>query len=257
VQKLNEVVLLILGSGESGKSTIAKQFRIINNGNFSEEECLKYERYIHNNIITSIQTIIQGCHDFKFELDEETTREANAIMGLTNLFKLSQETAESIKKLLEHQSIKNTIEKSSEIQLIDSAVYFFESIDRIMSDDYIPSEQDVLRTRQPTTGIVETTLQLDYLQVKLVDVAGQQNQRRKWIHCFDNVQALIFCADISAYDMKLREDPKINRMDDALDLFRDTINSKWFINIDVILFLNKKDIFEDKLKKNKFKNMLS
>jgi len=122
-----------------------------------------------------------------------------------------------------------------------------------MSDDYIPSEQDVLRTRQPTTGIVETTLQLDYLQVKLVDVAGQQNQRRKWIHCFDNVQALIFCADISAYDMKLREDPKINRMDDALDLFRDTINSKWFINIDVILFLNKKDIFEDKLKKTSLK----
>jgi len=174
------------------------------------------------------------------------------MLSLTNLFKMTIEISETIKKLLENESIKKTIEeKSSEIQLFDSATYFFESLDRITSDDYIPSEQDVLRTRQPTTGVVETILHLDHLQVKLVDVAGQQNQRRKWIHCFDNVQALIFCADISSYDMKLRENPSVNRMKDSLDLFEETINSKWFYTIDVVLFLNKVDIFKDKLKKTR------
>jgi len=53
--------------------------------------------------------------------------------------------------------------------------------------------------------------------------------------------------------MKLREDNSINRMDDSLDLFEETINSDWFYNTDIILFLNKKDIFEEKIKKTSLK----
>jgi len=173
-KKLNEVVLLILGSGESGKSTIAKQFRIINQNNFTDDERMGFKKIIHNNIITSIQTLINGCNSFNYELDEENNQIAETILNIPNAFNLSPETAEMIKRLLEDNSIKKAIERASEIQLIDSAQYYFESLDRISGEDYIPSDQDALRSRQPTTGIVETKFNWDYLEIKLVDVAGQK-----------------------------------------------------------------------------------
>ena len=43
---------------------------------------------------------------------------------------------------------------------------------------------------------------------RMYDVGGQRSVRRKWIHCFDNVTAIIFFAAISEYDQLLREDNK-------------------------------------------------
>lgn len=43
------------------------------------------------------------------------------------------------------------------------------------------------------------------------------------------------------------EDSSQNRLDESLDLFKQVSNSKWFRNTAIILFLNKKDLFEKKL----------
>jgi len=83
----------------------------------------------------------------------------------------------------------------------------------------------------------------------MVDVGGQRTERRKWIHCFDNVTAVIFCASLSEYDQTLREDSSVNRMKESLLLFDETSNSKWFREIACILFLNKTDIFAQKIVK--------
>merc|ERR1711871_354424 len=76
---------------------------------------------------------------------------------------------------------------------------------------------------------------------------GQRNERRKWIHCFDNVQCVIFVAAASEYDQKLYEDESQSRMVEAITLFEQICNSKWFQNTSIILFLNKKDLLEQKL----------
>jgi len=72
---------------------------------------------------------------------------------------------------------------------------------------------------------------------------------KKWIHCFENVRAVIFVIDISAYDRKLYEDEKVNRLEEALNLFEETCNSKYFRETSFILFLNKSDLFKEKIKK--------
>ena len=41
---------------------------------------------------------------------------------------------------------------------------------------------------------------------RLLDVGGQRTERRKWIHCFQDVTAIIFCAALSCYDLRLAED---------------------------------------------------
>jgi guanine nucleotide-binding protein G(i) subunit alpha len=77
----------------------------------------------------------------------------------------------------------------------------------------MPTQQDVLRTRVKTTGIVETNFLYKNLNIKLVDVGGQRSERKKWIHCFEGVTAIIFCVAMSEYDLVLSEDDEMVLID--------------------------------------------
>ena len=41
---------------------------------------------------------------------------------------------------------------------------------------------------------------------RLFDVGGQRSERKKWIHCFEDVTAIIYCVSLNAYDLTLQED---------------------------------------------------
>lgn len=124
---------------------------------------------------------------------------------------------------------------------------YFDSIQRIAAPDYVPTDQDVLRSRVKTTGITETHFQIGDFNYKVFDVGGQRSERKKWIHCFENVTAIIFLVAISEYDQLLYEDQNVNRMQEALTLFDSICNSRWFTRTSIILFLNKIDLFREKL----------
>jgi len=70
------------------------------------------------------------------------------------------------------------------------------------------------------------------------------------MHCFEEVTCVIFCVAISEYDLKLYEDDQTNRMHESLKLFKEICNSKWFADTAMILFLNKCDLFREKIKKS-------
>ncbi|GAA5803783.1 hypothetical protein HPULCUR_009268 [Helicostylum pulchrum] len=130
-------------------------------------------------------------------------------------------------------------------------------MDRIGDVNYIPTDQDVLRSRVKTTGITETTFVIGELTYRMFDVGGQRSERKKWIHCFENVTAIIFLVAISEYDQVLIEDETVNRMQEALTLFDSICNSRWFIKTSIILFLNKIDIFKEKLPRHPLKESFS
>jgi guanine nucleotide-binding protein G(i) subunit alpha len=131
---------------------------------------------------------------------------------------------------------------------------YFDSIDRIAAPDYIPNDQDVLRSRVKTTGITETTFIIGDLTYRMFDVGGQRSERKKWIHCFENVTTILFLVAISEYDQLLFEDETVNRMQEALTLFDSICNSRWFVKTSIILFLNKIDRFKEKLPVSPMKN---
>jgi len=122
-------------------------------------------------------------------------------------------------------------------------------LERVAKSDYVPTRQDVRGVREKSTGVNEIEFKIGNYLFSMTDVGGQRSERRKWIHCFENVTAIIFCSALSEYDQKLYDDETTNRMYEALRLFSDITNSKWFNETPVILFLNKKDIFEAKIKK--------
>jgi len=133
-------------------------------------------------------------------------------------------------------------------QLNETAGYFFDNVDRFLEDTYLPTENDILRVRVRSTGIEEAMFVFDRETYKVIDVGGQRSERRKWIHCFDCVSAVIFCASLSGYDQVLREDKNQNRLVEDILLFDEVVNSSSFIETDIILFLNKHDLFLEKIK---------
>jgi len=132
---------------------------------------------------------------------------------------------------------------------MDNANYFLERIDVLESPEYIPTEQDILHSRIRTTGIVQLDFEIEGVMFKMFDVGGQRNERRKWIHCFENVDAVLFLVGLSEYDQQLFEDNRTNRMREALTLFDEICNSRFFTQTSMILFLNKSDLFRDKLQR--------
>ena len=57
-----------------------------------------------------------------------------------------------------------------------------------------------LKTSVPTTGILEYPFDLDSIIFRMVDVGGQRSERRRWIHCFENVTSIMFLVALSEYD---------------------------------------------------------
>lgn len=89
--------------------------------------------------------------------------------------------------------------------LID-AVSFYNSFDRISTPGWLPDNQDMLQARLRTTGITETYFELGHMNWRMIDVGGQRSERKKWIHCFEDVGCLIFVVALSGYDQCLVED---------------------------------------------------
>jgi GTPase SAR1 family protein len=147
------------------------------------------------------------------------------------------------------QAIAEVYAHRAKLQILDSTSYLFKNIDRIGADNYVPTADDILRARLRTSGIVERKFKIQNVDFKFLDVGGQRNERRKWIHCFDGVTSVIFVAAISEYDQVLYEDENQNRLLEAIKEFEKICNNPFFDETAMILFLNKKDLFEDKIQK--------
>ena len=65
-QQRRELKLLLLGTGESGKSTFIKQMRIIHGQGYNDEEQKDFIKYIYHNILTSIQNMIKAMRSVSF-----------------------------------------------------------------------------------------------------------------------------------------------------------------------------------------------
>ncbi|NXQ15755.1 GNAI1 protein, partial [Peucedramus taeniatus] len=155
-----EVKLLLLGAGESGKSTIVKQMKIIHEAGYSEEECKQYKAVVYSNTIQSIIAIIRAMGRLKIDFGDpiraDDARQLFVLAGAAEEGFMTSELAGVIKRLWKDTGVQACFNRSREYQLNDSAAYYLNDLDRIAQTSYIPTQQDVLRTRVKTTGIVET-----------------------------------------------------------------------------------------------------
>lgn len=244
----SELKVLLLGAGESGKSTIAKQFRIINTGDFTFDELKDYRVFMHDNAISSMKSLVEALDALQISADPSNRSLLETVKGVNTKEGLDEKLGGIFMKLWKDPGIQEAYKRRAEFQLNDNCMYCMENMERMCREDYIPTQNDVVHCRVKTTGVIETHFELGKRKVRLVDVGGQRAERRKWMGCFDAVTAVIFCLALSEYDLKLAEDGTTNRMKESFRIFEELVN-KWFTETTIVVFLNKSDLFQEKIPK--------
>ena len=243
-----KIKLLLLGAGESGKSTIFKQMRVLFGAPLTEDEKQQITPVVYNNTITSMKILCTETKNMGYDDEVVAKGKLDYMLGLDDACEVNEEIGSLIKELWTDPGIVQTWKRRAEFQIVESVKYYFNEIERIMKDDYVATQQDMLLARVRTSGIVTEKYVIDGVDFEMYDVGGQRNERKKWIHCFDDVTAVIFVAALSEYDQVLFEDATANRMTEAVSLFGELCNNKVFQSSSMILFLNKKDLYEEKIK---------
>ncbi|KAF1747527.1 hypothetical protein GCK72_023992 [Caenorhabditis remanei] len=176
----------------------------------------------------------------------------------------------------------------------DHIHYFFPNLDRIAVANYIPTPEDLIHMRQTTLGVHEISFDYTKHTIRLIDVGGQKTERRKWIHFFEGVTAVMFTCSLASFNQTTEEEPKsfvegnglrkqsipavlvsswesslnkvqnrimvrssgkarvekpgmINRLDEAVELFRSIRENHFLRTSTFMLFLNKVDLLAKKL----------
>ena len=245
--KENEIIkILLLGNGECGKSTILKQMKILHlNGFKNDQERVEYRNIIWNNICTNICKIRSAMIELDIPYDDKSIESMiNKTYDKENLLNNNLKLLQSF---WNDRGIQLCYTRRNEYGLIDNCFYYFKHLERIFSHSYIPSKTDILYSRQQTQGIITTEFNINQTNYCIYDVGGQRGERKQWIHIFNDVTAIMFIGALSEYDLYLNEDRSKNRMEESLDLFETIVNMIYFKEARIILFLNKNDLFEEKI----------
>ncbi|TDL27757.1 heterotrimeric G protein alpha subunit [Rickenella mellea] len=166
---------------------------------------------------------------------------------------------DDMRSLCDDNTVRDLI-RQKRIRLEDCADFFIHHIDRIASYDYSPSDDDVVHARLRTIGVQEHRLIFEKghntgREFLMYDVGGSRSSRAAWPAYFDDVNAIIFLVPVNCFDERLAEDRRINRLDDSLRLWKAVCKNKLLAKTQLILFLNKCDLLEKKLKSGaKFKD---
>ncbi|KAM9792128.1 guanine nucleotide-binding protein subunit alpha-12a isoform 2-T2 [Neosynchiropus ocellatus] len=269
------VRVLLLGAGESGKSTFLKQMRIIHGHEFDQRALRDFRDTVYENILKGVRVLV----DARAKLGIAWQRGENEKPGLLVMSWEARAGSSAVEpgdfqlyvaalsSLWADAGIQEAYARRSEFQLSESVKYFLDNLERIgqpvsvrvpvtcgpsltavCPQTYVPSRQDILFARKATKGIVEHDFVIKKIPFKMVDVGGQRSQRQKWFQCFDGITSILFMASSSEYDQVLMEDRRTNRLVESMSIFETIVNNKLFLNVSIILFLNKTDLLADKIR---------
>ena len=246
----------MLGASRSGKSTFFKQLQNIYGRGFNDNERLSFRKHIFHQIIEQMKRLVSHAT----ELSEEGFEKCRISCDLSDvceqfeLFRddevITNEIAEIITILWNDSGIQNTFDKRAKLGIAESSGYFFDKIHCIAASNYIPTSEDVLKVRYHTTRIVDKLFTIKNTHIRIFDISEKCTKRKKWLHCFQYITAIIFVASLSGYDETIDADGNENVMHNSINLFADICNNKLFHQTAMILFLNKRDLFETKINPN-------
>jgi len=199
-----------------------------------------------------------------FQLGFNSKEACDAAERLLLLYQQGTTMSEEIAKIICLLWVDNAIQtvyemKGKKYQLNDTAEYFFENVERISKDDYIPSDDDILRARQRTTGGDTYSFEEEKTIWELTDVGGQFSERQKWTnYCEENEEknqkpphAVIFFLALDEYNIpnvELRTEEFATKFELAINVFTELLCSAGPVldhKMCRLVFLNKIDLFQD------------
>jgi len=250
----NTIKVLTLGVSGCGKTTFAKQMKIIHNQGFQEFEILNYKSIIQRNITAGLREIAI----YIFENEVDTSDYPEKVMDALNFFKdstnveLKHDVVEMAKKIWEHDGVREVYERIKYIVHFPHVEYFLKDIDRIVDESYLPSNEDIVRCRQATIGASSTIFWKDKFWWTIIDVGGHQPERSKWGQVVkDGINAMIYFVALDDYSTESGEETGKTKMDISKLVWEEVVNSDVFNRECTLLFLNKVDLFREQITEEK------
>jgi guanine nucleotide-binding protein G(i) subunit alpha len=119
-----------------------------------------------------------------------------------------QDVADALRSLWIDDGVKAACQLAQQLEekISKNAVYFFNSLERLSSKTYIPTDQDIIRMSMKANSVFEINFPVGELCYHLIH-PGNWSQRKRWLPMFeDSIDAFIFVANISEYSLWLYED---------------------------------------------------
>jgi len=167
---------------------------------------------------------------------------------------LDAKLSKKVSSLWNDPAIQQTWNLAPNFQMqMSNLEYLMNNINRIADPDYVPTKDDILQARIRTTGQQSTTFTKDRYTWELIDVGGQKPERVKWEGIINEggLHAIIYFTGLDEYNMQSTEEKGKTKMKISMDVFSEVIRSISKYQLSILLFLNKVDLLEKKIRDEK------
>jgi hypothetical protein len=246
--------LLLLGTEDSGKSTLMKSASLIFDSRPTTEKRKEIIKHVHKIVIKSMKILLQWSEIYlSVPTFDRNQGIKSAILTHNDNDPLNPLISSAIGELWKNDPfVKTAYDRRREFFLSDGAAYFFDEIIRISEAKYVPTDQDILHVPITQTAVEQIEVAIDNQIVKIIE-CGQKTEREKWVHLFERVHAVVFVASLADYDKIVEGDFKRNKLVESMALFHWVVNHPAFEYSAIVLVLTKKDLLENQLKKSGFR----
>jgi len=247
----HNVLLISTPESEAEAFALVKQMKLIHE-DYSNEELADFRPVIWRMLLETSRSIVKTLHSIKPRHTGRATR-ANCEFIMSHRsdvdspeFLFHPRFAQVVQDLWLEEIIPLLWHRPSAPYLADNAEYFVSEAPRIVTEEYTPSIEDISHASEK--GITETHFNVDQLSIRIFQAYGQQGIFSKWIHLFDEVTSVMFCASLSDYDEPGGSSrSRRTRLIESLILFEAVVNSQWFFRTSIILFWTGFNEFRAKL----------
>ncbi|KAI8903999.1 guanine nucleotide binding protein, alpha subunit [Gorgonomyces haynaldii] len=252
IRKEKHLLILLLGPGDAGKSTVLKQFVLLHGQGFTESELEHYKLVIHSNIINNMKVLLKGRSLHGYPISHSAQLNVKMTVDLMKLLPeqmISQETWDRIQIAWQDPAVQEAYKTRELIPgFIDNYDYFYNKMDKIIQPEYVPSDDDILMCRQTSDLVTETFVDVGEKLINIIDVAGQEDKRMKWAPLFEkNVSAIIYVLSCVSYCQMMEENTSKNKLLDAFELYDQLVQHPILKPKNFIVFLNKVDLLPNRL----------
>lgn len=252
------IKLLLLGTHGSGKSTFIRQMQLFYDRTYTTYDRKRYIDTIYHNIFTAMKILLSAMQRLQIPFETQQNALTNSMLikyvDLSRILKLNEVYVTALKELWADSGIQECYLRRREYALLDSTKYFFTHLDRIADFYYVPNDEDLLRVQEPPKAIGEYSFNYRKVEFHITEVGFKLSERKKWLHYFDNVTAIIFLVAISEYDQFSYRDDCRNCLRESLDLLKAITHYEYFNDISIIFVFNKNDLFEEKIMQSHLKD---